>query len=85
MTVSYVYPHSWYSERVHMLLLGAVHNGDAPLLLHAALARLNYVMEVHVEWFRVMRGIRYEGQNLQIAMKVFGMWWNLEFLPYREN
>ena len=57
-----------------MLLLAAVvGNDDASWRCMRSDA--HYMMEVCVGWCRVVRGIRYERQNLQIAMEVFGMWW----------
>ena len=54
-----------------MLLLGAVEGNDDASC--AACARLDYMMEARVGWCRVVKGIRYEGQNLQIAMELFGI------------
>ena len=52
-----------------MLLLGAVvPNDHAP---DVACAGLDYMTRTHVGWCRLVGGIGYEGQNLQIAMEVF--------------
>ena len=63
-------PRKVFGAAVHVIARGGRVRGSC-LQPDVARAGLGYMTRVCVGWCRVVRGIGYEGQNLQITMEVF--------------